>query len=48
LLYQGQWNPRQSKRRGQPAWDLPLEAFVFFLQNHDQTANTFAGARITS
>jgi maltooligosyltrehalose trehalohydrolase len=46
LLYQGQWNPRQSKRRGQPAWGLPLAAFVFFLQNHDQVANTFAGARI--
>jgi maltooligosyltrehalose trehalohydrolase len=46
LLYQGQWNPRQSRRRGQPAWDLPLQAFVFFLQNHDQVANTFGGARI--
>jgi maltooligosyltrehalose trehalohydrolase len=46
LLYQGQWNPRQGRRRGQPAWDLPLQAFVFFLQNHDQVANTFRGERI--
>ncbi|GAC1464083.1 MAG: malto-oligosyltrehalose trehalohydrolase [Isosphaeraceae bacterium] len=44
-LYQGQWNPRQSKRRGAPAFDLLPAAFLFYLQNHDQIANTAWGAR---
>lgn len=42
-LYQGQWNPRQGKRRGSPALDVPPAAFIAYLQNHDQIANTSAG-----
>ncbi|HEX5446844.1 MAG TPA: alpha-amylase family glycosyl hydrolase, partial [Pirellulales bacterium] len=34
-LFQGQWNERQQKRRGGPAWSLRGEQFVHFLQNHD-------------
>jgi maltooligosyltrehalose trehalohydrolase len=45
-LYQGQWNPRQKKRRGTPALDLPACAFIFYLQNHDQIANSAAGVRL--
>ena len=44
-LYQGQWNLRQSKRRGAPAFDLAPPAFVFYLQNHDQIANSARGER---
>lgn len=45
-LYQGQWNPRQAKRRGTPAFDIPPAAFISYLQNHDQIANTGWGQRL--
>src|SRR5205814_871771 len=45
FLYQGQHYLWQGKRRGTPALDLPAEAFVVFLQNHDQVANSGAGRR---
>ncbi len=44
-LYQGQWYKWQSKPRGTPTFDLPPEAFVNFIQNHDQVANTARGGR---
>ena len=47
-LYQGQWNLRQSKRRGSFAGDLPAHAFIFYLQNHDQLANSAEGRGSTN
>jgi maltooligosyltrehalose trehalohydrolase len=44
-LYQGQRYKWQKKRRGTPAFDLPPTAFVHFLQNHDQVANSGRGFR---
>jgi maltooligosyltrehalose trehalohydrolase len=44
-LYQGQRYKWQKKRRGTPALDLPPIAFVHFLQNHDQIANSGRGFR---
>jgi maltooligosyltrehalose trehalohydrolase len=44
-LYQGQRYKNQKKRRGSPALDLPPTAFVHFLQNHDQVANSGRGYR---
>ncbi|HEV3003956.1 MAG TPA: malto-oligosyltrehalose trehalohydrolase, partial [Pirellulales bacterium] len=44
-LYQGQWNARQKRRRGSPAFSLPAERFITFLQNHDQVANSGRGLR---
>ena len=44
-LYQGQWSPRQGRRRGTPAWDIPAGRFVNFLENHDQVANSARGLR---
>lgn len=44
-LYQGQWNPRQKKHRGTPAWHVPAAHFVNALQNHDQVANSTHGYR---
>ena len=46
FLYQGQHYAWQKKRRGQPAWDLPARAFINFLQNHDQVANSARGERL--
>jgi maltooligosyltrehalose trehalohydrolase len=45
-LYQGQWDYRQERRRGTPAWDIPARRFVIFLQNHDQVANSADGLRM--
>ena len=45
-LYQGQWYRWQGKNRGRPGFDLPPAAFVNFLQNHDQVANSLRGARL--
>jgi maltooligosyltrehalose trehalohydrolase len=46
FLYQGQRSRWQKKRRGTPAFDLPGAAFVNYLQNHDQVANSARGERI--
>jgi maltooligosyltrehalose trehalohydrolase len=44
-LYQGQRYSWQKQRRGTPAFGLPPWAFVNFIQNHDQIANTALGLR---
>lgn len=44
-LYQGQWYEWQQQRRGKPTRGVPPEAFVNFLQNHDQVANSGQGLR---
>ena len=44
-LYQGQRYSWQEKRRGTSALGLPPSAFVNFLQNHDQVANSARGER---
>ena len=46
FLYQGQYYCWQQKPRGTPALDLPAEAFVVFLENHDQVANSGPGRRL--
>jgi maltooligosyltrehalose trehalohydrolase len=45
-LYQGQWHQWQKQRRGTPGLDLPGAAFVTFLENHDQIANSPFGRRM--
>jgi maltooligosyltrehalose trehalohydrolase len=45
FLYQGQRYAWQRKPRGRPALDLPPAAFVNYLDNHDQVANSAHGAR---
>jgi maltooligosyltrehalose trehalohydrolase len=45
-LYQGQHYSWQKQRRGSPALDLDPSAFVSFIQNHDQVANTARGQRV--
>ena len=45
-LYQGQWYGWQKKRRGSPLRTVPPQAAVFYLQNHDQVANSLHGARL--
>jgi maltooligosyltrehalose trehalohydrolase len=45
-LYQGQWYSWQQKRRGTPSLHLNPAAFITFLQNHDQIANSAHGLRL--
>ena len=45
-LYQGQWYSWQTQRRGTPALDLLPHAFVSYLENHDQVANSAYGRRL--
>jgi maltooligosyltrehalose trehalohydrolase len=47
-LYQGQWFSWQHQRRGSPALDLPPSAFINFIANHDQIANSSAGERLNA
>jgi maltooligosyltrehalose trehalohydrolase len=46
FLYQGQYYTWQKKTRGTPAFDLPSTAFVAYLENHDQVANSAFGRRL--
>src|SRR5262249_9356338 len=45
FLYQGQRNTRQGKHRGAPTFGIAPAAFVNYLQNHDQVANSAGGDR---
>ena len=45
-LYQGQRYKWQKRRRGTPALDLEPTAFVNFIENHDQVANSATGQRL--
>lgn len=44
-LYQGQHYHWQRRPRGSAAWGVPPSAFVAFIQNHDQVANSARGQR---
>jgi maltooligosyltrehalose trehalohydrolase len=45
FLYQGQYYSWQRQCRGTAALDLPPAAFVIYIQNHDQIANSVYGLR---
>jgi maltooligosyltrehalose trehalohydrolase len=45
-LFQGQRYDWQDAPRGTPGLDLPAHAFVNFLENHDQVANSARGLRM--
>ena len=45
FLYQGQSLSWRKMLRGTPAFAIPAEAFVCFIENHDQIANTGPGNR---
>jgi maltooligosyltrehalose trehalohydrolase len=46
FLYQGQRCKWQRKRRGTPTYGFAPEAFVNFIENHDQVANAARGLRM--
>jgi maltooligosyltrehalose trehalohydrolase len=46
FLYQGQYYAWQKKTRGTSTRDVPPSAFVAYLQNHDQVANSARGERL--
>jgi maltooligosyltrehalose trehalohydrolase len=48
FLFQGQHYRWQKKRRGCPSLDLPPTAFVTFIQNHDQVANSLGDGGFTT
>lgn len=47
FLFQGQHYGWQDQRRGSPVTTQPASAFIVFIQNHDQVANTLDGRRLT-
>jgi len=46
FLYQGQALSWRKALRGSPTFSIPPEAFVCFIENHDQIANTGRGERV--
>jgi maltooligosyltrehalose trehalohydrolase len=46
ILYQGQHYRWQKQRRGFPAWNVDPHRCVFYLENHDQVANSRDGRRL--
>ena len=46
FIYQGQLSQWQKNPRGTPTRGFPATAFVTFLQNHDQVANSATGQRV--
>lgn len=46
FLYQGQVSAWQKRPRGTPTRGIRPDAFVAFLENHDQVANTWSGLRL--
>ncbi len=48
FLYQGQHYSWQKKRRGTPTSGVPAHAFIGYLENHDQVANSARGSRLAS
>jgi maltooligosyltrehalose trehalohydrolase len=45
FLYQGQARSWRKVLRGTPTFGIPVDAFVCFIENHDQIANTGSGNR---
>jgi maltooligosyltrehalose trehalohydrolase len=45
FLYQGQHYTWQKKPRGTPVFDVKAAAFVNYIENHDQVANSVTGQR---
>ncbi len=48
FAYQGQTMPYRGAPRGGPSADLPPDAFVAFIQNHDQVGNRAFGERLSA
>ncbi|PWT87273.1 MAG: malto-oligosyltrehalose trehalohydrolase [Proteobacteria bacterium] len=48
FAYQGETSVHRKARRGEPSNTLPPDAFVNFLQNHDQIGNRPFGDRLTT
>jgi maltooligosyltrehalose trehalohydrolase len=46
FLYQGQWYSWQQQPRGTPSIGWPPRTFIWYLQNHDQIANSAFGKRL--
>ena len=47
FIYQGERSKVNGENRGEPSGELPVSAFVNFLQNHDQIGNRAFGERLS-
>ncbi len=47
FAYQGQLMTYRGRKRGEPSAHLPPEAFIAFIQNHDQVGNRAFGDRLS-
>jgi maltooligosyltrehalose trehalohydrolase len=45
FAFQGEFMPFRGSARGEASWSLPPDAFVAFIQNHDQIGNRARGER---
>ncbi len=48
FAFQGEVMPYRNRQRGEPSASLPPDAFVAFIQNHDQIGNRAFGDRINT
>jgi malto-oligosyltrehalose trehalohydrolase len=48
FAFQGELMPYRGTARGEPSAHLPPDAFVAFIQNHDQIGNRACGERLTA
>jgi maltooligosyltrehalose trehalohydrolase len=48
FAYQGEHSAYRGRSRGEKSADVPLTAFVSFVQNHDQVGNRAFGERLTT
>jgi len=48
FAFQGEMTKHRGGRRGEPSVELPVAAFVAFIQNHDQVGNRPLGERIAA
>jgi malto-oligosyltrehalose trehalohydrolase len=46
--FQGEFMPYRGRERGEPSGHLPPDAFISFIQNHDQVGNRATGDRVTN
>jgi maltooligosyltrehalose trehalohydrolase len=48
FAYHGQYSGHRKRKHGGEACDIPMERFVYFVQNHDQVGNRMLGERLVS
>lgn len=47
FIFQGEYKLHEGRNRGEPSAALPPQAFISYMQNHDQVGNRIQGSRIS-